>query len=173
MDDYEKSKMKTKRHKKLLKLLKIIWEYDKFRPKQYEIINRIISGEDVCAILPTGYGKSLTYQLPAIYLDKPAIVVSPLISLMDDQRLILDEMGLTSCCYNSTVSNKSELKKEIKGSSYQFIYITPESLISSLEFFSELDISLIAIDEAHCISSDGFDFRKSYRELSVIKSIFP
>lgn len=172
MDEYESSKIKTKRYKKLKSLLKIVWKYDMFRPKQYEIINRIISGEDVCAVLPTGYGKSLTYQLPAVYLDKPAIVVSPLISLMNDQRIILEELGLTSCCYNST-ANKSELKKDITKGNYQFIYITPESLMSAQDFFSDLDLSLIAIDEAHCISSYGFDFRKSYRELSCIKSIFP
>lgn len=177
MDAYETSKKNTKRYKKLKSLLKIIWGYDMFKPKQYEIINKIISGEDVCAILPTGYGKSLTYQLPAIYLDKPAIIICPLISLMDDQRIILGDLGLTSCCYNSTVADKSKMRNEIIQGLYQFVYITPESLISTQDFFIGLEktqgISLIAIDEAHCISSYGFDFRKSYRELTVIKSIFP
>lgn len=177
MDAYEKSKMNTKRYKKLKTLLKTIFGYDSFRPKQYEIINRIVSGEDVCAILPTGYGKSACYQIPALYLDKPAIIISPLISLMDDQRLILEELGISSCCYNSNVANKSQMKKDILQCKYKFIYITPESVVNMKDFFQNLEdkqgISLIAIDEAHCISSYGFDFRKSYRELTFFKEILP
>jgi len=110
MDPYEKSKKNTKRYKKLKTLLKTIYGYDDFREKQYEIINKVISGEDICAVLPTSFGKSLCYQIPAIYLDKPAIIISPLISLMDDQKMNLDELGLSSCCYNSTASNKYRLK---------------------------------------------------------------
>lgn len=177
MDDYEKSKQNTGRYTKLKRLLKMVYGYDEFKPKQYEIINRVINGEDICAILPTGYGKSLTFQVPAIYLDKPAIVITPLISLMNDQRIILDKLGLTSCCYNSTVDNKTELRKEIIRGDYQFIYITPESMVSQKDFLLVLKdtqgISLVAIDEAHCISSYGFDFRPEYRKLKVIKKIFP
>ena len=177
MDEYEESKKKTKRYIKVKKLLKIVYGFDTFKPKQYEIINRIISGEDVCAVLPTGYGKSLTYQIPAIYLDKPSIIISPMISLMDDQKIILDELGLTSCCYNSTVRDKYKLKCDILEGKYQFVYITPESIVSLKDFFIKLGdtqgISLIAIDEAHCISSYGFDFRKSYRELTFLKTILP
>jgi Werner syndrome ATP-dependent helicase len=177
MDSYEKSKIFTKRYKKLKTLLKMIYGYDEFKQKQYEIINRIISGEDVCAILSTGYGKSLCYQIPALYMDKPAIIISPLISLMDDQRLILDELGISSCCYNSNVTNKSQMKKDILQCKYKFVYITPESIVNMKDFFTELDdkqgISLIAIDEAHCISAYGFDFRKPYRELTFFKEILP
>ena len=177
MDAYEESKKNTKRYKKLRKLLKVVYNFDSFKPKQYEIINRIISGEDVCAVLPTGYGKSLTYQIPAIYLNKTAVIISPLISLMDDQQMALKELGLSSCCYNGTVSNKSDMKKDILQGQYQFVYITPESFISLQDFFVKLEdmqgISLVAIDEAHCISSYGFDFRKSFRELSIVKTILP
>ncbi|XWV26037.1 putative ATP-dependent RNA helicase [Tupanvirus soda lake] len=177
MDPYEKSKMFTKRYKKIKTLLKMVYGYDSFRSKQYEIINRIICGEDVCAIMPTGVGKSICFQIPALYIDKPAIIISPLISLMDDQRLILEELGISSCCYNSNVANKSQMKKDILQCKYKFIYITPESIVNMKDFFQKLEekqgISLIAIDEAHCISSYGFDFRKSYRELTFFKEILP
>lgn len=176
MDPYEKSKMFTKRYKKLKTLLKTVYGYDSFRSKQYEIINRIVCGEDVCATMSTGQGKSLTFQLPALYMDKPAIIISPLISLMDDQRMILDDLGISSCCYNSN-ANKMLLQKEIMQGKYKFIYITPESVINAKDFLIKLEdkqgISLISIDEAHCISAYGFDFRKSYRELSFFREILP
>jgi len=177
MDPYEKSKMLTKRYKKLKTLLEMIYGFNSFRTRQYEIINRIINGEDVCAVLPTGAGKSLTFQIPAIYMDKPAIVISPLISLMDDQRLILEELGVSSCCYNSNVENKHHMRRDILQCKYKFVYITPESVTKMKEFLLALDdkqgISLIAIDEAHCISSYGFDFRKAYRELTFLKECLP
>lgn len=177
MDSYEKSKIHTKRYKKIKALLKLVYDYDSFKPKQYEIINKIISGEDVCAVLPTGYGKSLTFQIPAIYLDKPAIVVSPLISLMDDQRMILDKLGISSCCFNGTVADKPQLKRDILECKYQFIYITPESVVTLGDFFKNLHqtkgVSLIAIDEAHCISSYGFDFRPKYRDLTMFRELMP
>lgn len=177
MDPYEKTKIFTKRYKKLKTLLKIIYGYDEFRSKQYEIINRVISGEDVCAIMPTGMGKSLCYQIPALYLDRPAIIISPLISLMDDQRLILGDLGISSCCYNSNVIDKSQMRKDILQFKYQFIYITPESVVNMKDFLVRLEekqgISLIAIDEAHCISSYGFDFRKAYRDLAFLKGVLP
>lgn len=177
MDPYEKEKKNTKRYKKIKTLLKTIYGYDDFRPKQYEVINRIVSGEDVCAVFKTSYGKSLCFQIPALYLDRPAIIISPLISLMDDQRMILEELGISSCCYNSTAPDRSKMKKEILQGKYKFIYITPESIIHMQDFFKKLEdiqgISLIAIDEAHCISSYGFDFRKSYRELTFFKECLP
>lgn len=177
MDEYEESKKKTKRYRKIKVLLKEVFGHESFRIKQYEIINRIICGEDVCGILSTGFGKSLLYQLPAIYLDKPAIVISPLISLMDDQRMILEDLGISTCCYNSTATNKTQLKKEILEGAYKFIYITPESIVSMSDFLVTLEetqgISLIAIDEAHCISAYGHDFRKSYRQLTFFKAILP
>lgn len=177
MDEYEKSKMFTKRYKKIKTLVKTIYGYENFKPKQYEIINRIICGEDVCGILKTGYGKSICFQIPALYIDKPAIIISPLISLMDDQRMILEELGISSCCYNSNVSNKSDMRRDILQCKYKFIYITPESIVNMKDFLVKLDdvqgISLIAIDEAHCISSYGFDFRKAYREMNFFKDILP
>ena len=100
-----------------------------------------------------------------------------MISLMDDQKIILDELGITSCCYNSKIANKTDLKRDITQGMYQFVYITPESIVSLQDFFIKLDdmqgISLIAIDEAHCISSYGFDFRPAFRELTFFKKILP
>ena len=177
MDSYEKSKRKTKRYKKIKALLKSVYGYDSFRSKQYEIINRIICGEDVCAILATGIGKSLTFQIPALYIDRPAVIISPLISLMADQRMILEELGISSCCYNSEAEDKSRMRKDILKGKYKFIYITPESVVHMKDFLINLEdiqgISLIAIDEAHCISSYGFDFRKAYRELTFFKEALP
>ncbi len=118
MDEYELSKINTVRYKKIIKLLKIVYGYDSFKPRQYEIINNIVSGNDICAVLSTGYGKSICYQIPAIYIDKPAIIISPLISLMDDQRMILKELGITSCCYNSKLENKPQILQEILESKY-------------------------------------------------------
>jgi RecQ family ATP-dependent DNA helicase len=177
MDSYEKSKRNTERYRKVLKLLRKTYGYDGFRPKQYRIINRVIKGKDVCAILPTGYGKSICFQMPALYIGKPAVIISPLISLMDDQRIILNDLGITSCCYNSQVSNRFALRKEILNGDYQFVYITPEAIIKMQDFLIEMSegigISLIAIDEAHCISAYGFDFRRSYREITFFKTILP
>jgi len=99
--------------KKIKKLLKIIYGFDNFKPKQYEIINKIVSGNDVCAVLPTGYGKSLVFQVSAIYLDRPAVIISPLISLMDDQKLILEGLGISACCYNSNVADRRKMKRDI------------------------------------------------------------
>ena len=177
IDPYEKSKMLTKRYRKLKQLLKLVYGYDTFRSKQYEIINRILGGEDVCAIMPTGMGKSLTFQIPALYLKQTAIIISPLISLMNDQQIMLEELGITSCCYNANTQNKPKVLGDILKGKYQFVYITPESLVKMQEFLVKLQagtgISLVAIDEAHCISAYGFDFRKAYREITFLKKALP
>jgi len=177
MDPYEQVKCRTTRYKKVRKILLDVYGYTSFKPTQYEIINNIINKEDVCAILPTGYGKSLTFQLPALYIGKPAIIVSPLISLMADQKFILDKLNITSCCYNSNVKNRRQMRSDILNNKYQFIYITPESLVTMQDFLVSMNeivgISLIAVDEAHCISSYGFDFRTSYRRLTMFKDCLP
>ena len=177
MDSYEQSKINTKRYRKIKKLLQMVYGYDSFRLRQYEVINKLISGYDVCGVFPTGHGKSICFQIPAIYLDKPAIIISPLISLMEDQQIILSNLGLSSCCYNSTIDDKKTVRHDILKGKYQFIYITPESIINMKDFLVKLvskqGISLIAIDEAHCISSYGFYFRKAYRELTILKEILP
>ena len=175
MDEYEIKKQDTNRYKKLKKLLKKHYGYESFRPSQFKIIYNVIKQKDVCAVLPTGYGKSLCFQLPALYLKEPTIVISPLIALMLDQQKSLEAKGITSCVYNSTVKNKKELENEIIEGKFKIIYITPESvkkcgwLLQKLH--ENVGISLFAIDEAHCISSFGFDFRSSYRELGKLREI--
>jgi len=177
IDKYEKGKKHTRRHKRIKMLLKKNFDYDQFKPNQYLIINQILNGFDVCAVLPTGYGKSLTFQIPAIYLNKPAIIVCPLISLMEDQEIILKKLGLKSVCYNSNLMNKVQVRSDILNGKYNFVYITPESVIGFDSFLKKLNenlgISLIAIDEAHCISAYGYDFRPSYRNLTFFKEILP
>ena len=175
MDEYEKGKEKTKRHKKIKKILKKKWGYKQFRPLQYKIINYIINQKDVTAILPTGYGKSLCFQLPALYTDEPAIVISPLISLMYDQMELMKKIGIKSCCYNSrlTSEEKDTMKTDILDGVYSMVYITPESVMTNEYFIKKLHmergISLFAIDEAHCISAYGYDFRPSYRDLDTLR----
>jgi Werner syndrome ATP-dependent helicase len=179
LDHYEQAKSKTVRYNKIKKILKDVYSYDNFRSNQYEIINRVVNQEDVCAVMPTGHGKSICFQIPALYLDKPSIVVSPLISLMEDQQINLKKVGIDSCCYNSTVNGiaKKMLRSEILSNKYKIIYITPEMITKCSDLISQLQescgISLFAIDEAHCISSFGCDFRESYRELNCLKTLYP
>ena len=178
-DPVELSLAHTGRYKKLRKLLKRKYGYDGFRPHQYQIIREIICGRDVCAILPTGYGKSLTFQIPAIYTRQTAVVVSPLISLMTDQQQALERIGVKACTFNSEVKDKRQLLKEIRAGEYSVVYITPESLARGVvcsvlqSLREEHGLSVVAIDEAHCISSYGFDFRSDYRKLSELRSKFP
>ncbi len=177
VDNYEESKKNTKRYKKILKLFKNIYSHNSFKPFQYEIINRIINRENICCIMPTGYGKTSCCVIPALYLERPAIIISPLISLMNDQQIRLEKLNISSICYNSKTKKKSSVKDDIINNNYQIIYVTPESLEQIEETLKELNenvgISLFAIDEAHCISSFGCDFRPYYRELHKLKVWFP
>lgn len=170
---------RTKRHRACSKLLNQVFGYENFRPQQYEIIHRVLSGEDVCAILPTGFGKSLTFQMVAVYRKIPAIVVCPLISLMNDQVRCLAEFGITACCYNSEV-DKFIMRREILDNKYQLVFITPESLNSHmtqdmlLKLTQTVGVSVLAIDEAHCVSSYGHSFRPAYREeLLTVRDYLP
>lgn len=176
MDSYEQKKYNTKRYKLVKKLLKKTFGYTSFRPHQYKIIDHIISEKDVTAILPTGYGKSLCFQLPALYTEEPAVVISPLIALMEDQKTQMEDIGISACCYNSK-ANKDMMEHDILLGKYKIIYITPESLDKCADWLDQLyethGISMFAIDEAHCISSYGFDFRKSYRDLHKLKTMCP
>lgn len=150
--------------------LKEIYGFNSFRDNQKEIISDIMNKENVFAILPTGGGKSLLYQFPATFTDKITIVVSPLISLMNDQCKYLNSKNIKAVCLNSESSvGVSQYAK------YKIIYTTPEFIVSRLHAFARIkvNIGLFAIDEAHCVSQWSHDFRPSYQKLGVLQKHFP
>ena len=160
----------------LLLLLKRFFGYTSFRPLQAEIIQRVLQKKDSLVLMPTGGGKSICFQLPAIYLPGTALVVSPLISLMKDQVEGLLANGIPATTLNSMMPEEERnrvCQLCIQGK-VKLLYISPERVISELHWLlPRIDISLIAIDEAHCISHWGHDFRPEYAQLSVLKENFP
>ena len=161
----------------LIDILKKHWNYDGFRPQQLAVIESILAGKDTLALLPTGAGKSICFQVPTIYQRGICIVISPLIALMQDQVKDLVSKNLKAVLLGSQLSAQEEsiVFKEIEAKKYQFIYCSPEKLAQKhfQTLLSGLPIQLFAIDEAHCISQWGYDFRPSYRKLDFIKKTFP
>lgn len=161
----------------LRNLLKKHWGYDSFRPLQEEAIQCVLDRRDSLVVMPTGGGKSLCYQIPALCLDGVAIVVSPLISLMKDQVDALRQIGIPAAALNSSTSPDEQrtAAREVMAGRLKILYMAPERLLSTgtLEWLSNQSISMIAIDEAHCISSWGHDFRPEYRALSQVRKRFP
>ena len=150
--------------------------YTRFRPGQREVIDAIIGGRDCLAVLPTGAGKSLCFQLPARVLGGLTLVISPLIALMKDQVDSLTESGISATFLNSTLSVEARQNRitELIAGKYEILYVAPEGLESSVgALLTRLPLSLVAVDEAHCISHWGHDFRPSYRQLRGIKRQFP
>lgn len=162
--------------KELLLLLKKFFGYTSFRPMQAEIIQAILQKQDSLVLMPTGGGKSICFQLPAIYLPGTAVVISPLIALMKDQVEGLIENGIPAAALNSTQSEeeRQKIKQLCIQGKIKLLYISPERLMSEVDYLlTRIDISLIAIDEAHCISQWGHDFRPEYTQLAILKERFP
>jgi ATP-dependent DNA helicase RecQ len=155
--------------------LKENFGFEKFRPNQEDIINCILSGQDTLAIMPTGGGKSICFQLPALILPGITIVISPLIALMKDQVDSLKANGIAACFINSSQSNEEQQLhiQNLIDNKVKLVYVAPESLSYLENAFSQITISLIAIDEAHCISAWGHDFRPAYTNLGYLKNRFP
>ncbi|AWM61441.1 DNA helicase RecQ [Stutzerimonas stutzeri] len=159
------------------RILKDVFGYDAFRGNQGAIIERVGSGGDALVLMPTGGGKSLCYQVPALLRDGLAVVVSPLIALMDDQVATLDELGVSAVALNSTLSadEQRDIADRILRNEIKMLYLAPERLVQPrmLAFLQRLDIALFAIDEAHCVSQWGHDFRPEYMQLGQLSELFP
>ena len=157
-------------------LLKSVFGYDSFRPLQKDIIDHVISGQDALVLMPTGGGKSICYQIPSLLLEGTALVVSPLISLMKDQVDALQANGIAAEALNS--SNDEYVNRIIRSrcqnGEVKILYISPERLMTEIQWLQQfVKISMIAIDEAHCVSQWGHDFRPEYTQLGVLEEYFP
>jgi ATP-dependent DNA helicase RecQ len=154
------------------------WGYESFRPGQEAIVRSLAAGRDACVIMPTGGGKSLCYQLPAVLAgSRTAVVISPLIALMQDQVAQLLQMGISAACLNAAtpLEDRAHFLQQAATGKYQLLYLSPEriALGNTVDWLKSLPISFFAIDEAHCISEWGHEFRPEYRQLSRLREIFP
>jgi ATP-dependent DNA helicase RecQ len=157
--------------------LRRYWGYDSFRPLQERIVNSLLEGRDVAVVMPTGGGKSLCYQLPALVLGQTVIVISPLIALMQDQAAQLAQMGIPAAVLNSAqpFAEQQDVMRKACQSHWRLLYLSPERLAreDTIEWLRRVPVAFFAIDEAHCISEWGHEFRPEYRQLSALRLAFP
>ncbi len=162
---------------KAKKYLKKYWNIEDLKDKQYEAINELLSGKDVIALLPTGYGKSMCYLIPPLVTRKVIFIISPLISLMDDQSEKLIEMGIPCATLHSNNKNRDNEIKDIINDKIRIVYMSPEYLIKGygLELAGKIidKIGFLAIDESHCVSGWGQDFRPEYTNIKIFRENFP
>src|SRR5919108_5437168 len=158
-------------------ILKNTFGYDTFRPLQFEVIENVLAGHDTLAVMPTGGGKSLCYQIPSLRLDGLTVVVSPLISLMKDQVEQLRAFGVPALFLNSSLGPQEyqENMEYVKRGEVKLLYVAPETLLTVriLSLLSSLQVDCLTIDEAHCISEWGHDFRPEYRQIVNVRTNFP
>jgi ATP-dependent DNA helicase RecQ len=157
--------------------LKRYWGYDSFRPMQERIVQSLMSGADAAVVMPTGGGKSLCYQLPAVATGKTVVVISPLIALMQDQVAQLGDMGIPAALLNSSLASEDQrdvMRAAMEGR-YRLLYLSPERLArnDTIAWLRRVPLAFFAIDEAHCISEWGHEFRPEYRQLSSLRQHFP
>jgi ATP-dependent DNA helicase RecQ len=161
----------------LLTPLRRYWGYGAFRPLQERIVRSLLAGHDTCVVMPTGGGKSLCYQLPAVASEGTAVVISPLIALMQDQAAQLAQMGIPAAVLNSTLSEAEQGKvmSRAREGAYRLLYVSPERVArgDTMGWLQQVPIAFFAIDEAHCISEWGHEFRPEYRQLSRLRTKFP
>lgn len=161
----------------LSNVLRRYWGYHEFRPKQENVIRSLLAAHDTCVVMPTGGGKSLCYQLPAVISGKTAVVVSPLIALMQDQAAQLAQMGIPAAVINSHQSptERREVMEKATRGEYRLLYLSPERLAAgnTFDWLSKIPVGFFAVDEAHCISEWGHEFRTDYRLLSRLRTSFP
>jgi ATP-dependent DNA helicase RecQ len=161
----------------LLTPLRRYWGYSSFRPLQEQIVRSLLAGHDTCVVMPTGGGKSLCYQLPALVSERTTVVISPLIALMQDQAAQLAQMGIPAAVLNSSVRSEEQnrVMRQARDGAFRLLYLSPERLqrADTLSWLRQVPISFFAIDEAHCISEWGHEFRPEYRQLSSLRGKFP
>ncbi len=164
-------------NKKPIEILKAVFGYDSFRGQQQEVIEQLLAGQDALVLMPTGGGKSLCYQIPALIRPGVGIVISPLIALMQDQVSALLQLGVKAAFLNSTLSQDEarRIEQQLLNNELDLLYIAPERLTSARTgaLFARIQIALFAIDEAHCVSQWGHDFRADYLQLSMLHEQFP